>query len=108
MMVKVLLCTYATGTFSWRKIAAKLHEDGALRVLGTENFPAHRTISDFRARHIEEFETLFVQLVVMAREAGLVKLGTVTIDGTNKVIGEWNLVTLATNLRRLNGGMLCA
>lgn len=82
MMVKVLLYSYASGTFSSRKIATKLHEDVALRVLGAGNFPAHRTISDFRVRHLDEFEDLFVQVVQMAREAGLVKLGTVAIDGT--------------------------
>jgi hypothetical protein len=82
MMVKVLLYAYASGTFSSRKIAAKLHEDVALRVLGAGNFPAHRTIADFRVRHLDEFEELFVQVVQMAREAGLVKLGTVAIDGT--------------------------
>jgi transposase len=82
MMVKVLLYSYASGTFSSRGIAAKLHEDVALRVLGAGNFPAHRTIADFRVRHLEEFQDLFVQVVQMAREAGLVKLGTVAIDGT--------------------------
>jgi len=82
MMVKVLLYAYASGTFSSRKIAAKLHEDVALRVLGAGNFPAHRTISDFRVRHLDEFEDLFVQVVRMAQEAGLAKLGTVAIDGT--------------------------
>ena len=52
MMVKVLVYAYATGTFSSRKIAARLHEDVAFRVLGADNFPAHRTISDFRQRHL--------------------------------------------------------
>lgn len=82
MMVKVLLYAYASGLFSSRKIAAKLHEDVALRVLGAGNFPAHRTIADFRVRHLDEFEDLFVQVVRMAREAGLVRLGTVAIEGT--------------------------
>jgi len=41
MMLKVLVYAYATGTFSSRKIAAKLHEDVAYRVLGSDNFPAH-------------------------------------------------------------------
>jgi transposase/IS5 family transposase len=82
MMVKVLVYAYATGTFSSRKIAAKLHEDVAFRVLGADNFPAHRTISDFRQRHLPEFQVLFVQLVQMAREVGLVKLGTVALDGS--------------------------
>ncbi len=82
MMVKVMIYGYATGVFSSRKIAAKLTEDVAFRMLGAENFPAHRTISDFRKLHLEEFGNLFVQVVMMAREAGLVKMGTVAVDGT--------------------------
>jgi transposase len=82
MMVKVLIYGYATGVFSSRKIAVKLTEDVAFRVLGADNFPAHRTIADFRKLHLKAFRELFVQVVLMAREAGLVKLGTVAIDGT--------------------------
>lgn len=82
MMVKVLLYGYATGTFSSRRLATKLHEDIALRVLGAGNFPAHRTLSDFRANHLEALAGLFVQIVKLASECGLVKLGTVAIDGT--------------------------
>ena len=82
MMVKVLIYGYATGTFSSRKLAAKLHEDVALRVLAAENYPAHRTLSDFRALHLQELSALFVQVVRLARECGLVKLGTVAVDGT--------------------------
>ena len=82
MMLKVLVYAYATGTFSSRKIAAELHEDVAFRLLGADNFPSHRTISDFRQRHLAEFRELFVQLVQMAGEAGLVKLGTVAVDGS--------------------------
>ena len=82
MMVKVLIYGYATGVFSSRKIARKLHEDIAFRVLGAGNFPAHRTISDFRAFHLKELSELFVQVVRLAREMGLVKLGTVAVDGT--------------------------
>jgi transposase len=82
MMVKVLVYAYATGVFSSRKIARKLHEDVAFRVLGAENFPAHRTVCDFRALHLEELAALFVQVLKLAQEMGLVKLGTVAIDGT--------------------------
>lgn len=82
MMVKVLLYGYATGTFSSRKLAKKLHEDVAFRVLGGENFPAHRTIAEFRQQHLTAFQDLFVQVVRVAKEVGLVKLGTVAIDGT--------------------------
>ena len=82
MMVKVLVYGYATGVFSSRKIARKLHEDVAFRVLAARNFPAHRTIRDFRAFHLKELSDLFVQVVRLAREMGLVKLGTIAVDGT--------------------------
>jgi len=82
MMVKVLVYAYATGVFSSRKIAKKLHEEVAFRVLGAHNFPKHRTICDFRALHLEEFSALFVQVVKLARECGLAKLGTIAVDGT--------------------------
>lgn len=82
MMVKVLVYAYATGVFSSRKIARKLHEDVAFRVLGADNFPAHRTIREFRALHLSEFTELFTQVVRLAREMGLVKLGTIAVDGT--------------------------
>lgn len=82
MMVKVLVYAYATGVFSSRKIASKLHEDVAFRVLAANNFPAHRTIREFRAAHLAEFTELFTQVVRLAREMGLVKLGTIAVDGT--------------------------
>ena len=82
MMVKVLVYGYATGVFSSRKIARKLHEDVAFRVLAAGNAPAHRTLSDFRAFHLKEMSELFVQVVRLAREMGLVKLGTIAVDGT--------------------------
>ena len=82
MMVKLLVYGYATGVFSSRKIERRQHEDLALRMLGAGNFPKHRTIRDFRALHLKELSDLFVQVVKLAREMGLVKLGTVAIDGT--------------------------
>ncbi|NML19214.1 IS1182 family transposase [Azohydromonas caseinilytica] len=82
MMVKVLVYGYATGVFSSRKIQRRLHEDLAFRFLGAGNFPHHRTIRDFRALHLQELGALFVQVVQLAREMGLVKLGAVAIDGT--------------------------
>lgn len=82
MMVKVLLYGYATGTFSSRKLAKKLEEDVAYRVLGAGNFPAHRTIAEFRQLHLKEFQELFVQVVGIAAEAGVIRLGTVAVDGS--------------------------
>lgn len=82
MMLKVLLYAYSTGTFSSRKIARKLEEDVAYRVLAAGNQPAHRTICEFRQVHLAAFRELFVQVVRIAREAGAVKLGTLALDGT--------------------------
>ncbi|HEX8954771.1 MAG TPA: IS1182 family transposase [Burkholderiaceae bacterium] len=82
MMVKILVYGYATGVFSSRKLARKLHEDVAFRVLAAGNYPAHRTLCDFRALHLKELSDLFVQVVKLAKECGLVKLGTIAVDGT--------------------------
>jgi transposase len=82
MMVTVLLYAYATGTFSSRKIARKLEEDVAYRVLAAGSFPAHRTIAEFRQQHLAAFEALFVQVVQLAREAGVVRLGALAVDGS--------------------------
>ena len=82
LMVKVLIYGYATGVFSSRKIARKLEEDVAFRVLAAGNFPKHRTICDFRQQHLNDFKALFVQVVQIAHSAGLVQLGTLVIDGT--------------------------
>jgi len=82
MMVTVLLYAYATGTFSSRRIARKLEEDVAYRVLAAGNFPAHRTIAEFRQQHLAAFEALFVQVVAIAREAGIVQVGALAVDGS--------------------------
>jgi transposase len=81
MMVTVLVYAYATGTFSSRRIARKLEEDVAYRVLAAGNFPAHRTIAEFRQQHWATFDALFVNVVQIAREAGLVQVGTLAVDG---------------------------
>ncbi|MBA2260771.1 MAG: IS1182 family transposase [Acidobacteria bacterium] len=82
MMVTVLLYAYATGTFSSRRIARKLEEDVAYRVLAAGNCPAHRTIAEFRQQHLAAFEALFVQVVQIAREAGVLRLGALAVDGS--------------------------
>jgi transposase len=82
MMVTVLLYAYATGTFSSRRIARKLEDDVAYRVLAAGNFPAHRTIAEFRQQHLAAFEALFVQVVAIAREAGIVQVGALAVDGS--------------------------
>ncbi len=82
MMLKVLIYAYAAGVFSSRKIARKLEEDVAFRVLAAGNFPKHRTLCDFRKQHLNTFKQVFIQVVQIAREAELISLGALAIDGT--------------------------
>jgi transposase/signal recognition particle subunit SEC65 len=82
MMVKVVLYAYATGTYSSRRIEAKLEDSVAFRFLAAGNEPDFRTISDFRKRHGEALTALFGQVLRLCRKAGLVKLGRVAVDGT--------------------------
>ena len=82
MLVKVLIYAYARGVFSSHKIAAKLIEDVALRVPAAGNWPYFRTINCLRQQHLATFGRLFVAVVQLARKMGLVKLGTVALDGT--------------------------
>ena len=82
MMVKVLVYGYCVGVSSSRRIAQRLHEDIAFRVLSANNTPDFRTISDFRKNHLRELSDLFVQVLELCQESGLVKLGHVALDGT--------------------------
>ena len=82
MMVKVLLYGYCIGVSSSRRIAQRLHEDIAFRVLAANNTPDFRTISDFRKDHLEALSGLFLQVLMLCCQAGLVKLGHVALDGT--------------------------
>ena len=88
MMVTVLLYAYATGTFSSRRIARKLDEDVAYRVLAAGNFPAHRTIAEFRQQYLAAFEALFVRVVQIAREVGVVQLGALTAEAAARDAAE--------------------
>ena len=82
MMVKVLTCAYATGTFSPRRIARKLEDDVTLRMLAADSFPQRRTACGFRRRHLEDFRALFVEAVRVARSMGLARFGALSVDGT--------------------------
>ena len=82
MMVKVLLYGYCIGVASSRRIAQRLHEDIAFRVLAANNTPDFRTISDFRKDHLAALSGLFLQVLAFCQRSGLVKLGHVALDGT--------------------------
>jgi hypothetical protein len=80
--VKLLIYAYAVGIFSSRKIAQALEDLVPLRYLAAGNRPSHRTLARFREAHCAEFQALFVQVVRIARAAGLVTMGTLAIDGS--------------------------
>src|SRR5882672_5602399 len=82
MLVCLLLYAYSVGVFSSRKIALACERNLAFMAIVGEDRPDFRTISDFRKLHLEAFKEVFVQVVRLAGEAGLVKLGNVSTDGT--------------------------
>src|SRR5882762_1552464 len=82
MMVCLRLYAYCVGVFSSRKIALACERNLAFLAIVGEERPDFRTISDFRKLHLEAFKAVFVQVVRLASEAGLVKLGNVSTDGT--------------------------
>lgn len=82
MMLKILIYGYCIGVRSSRKISQKCEDDVAFRYLAANNFPKFRSIADFRQRHLAAFKELFVQVLIICNEAGLVKLSHVSLDGT--------------------------
>src|SRR5437879_10222108 len=82
MMVCLLLYAYCVGVFSSRKIALACERNLAFVAIVGQDRPDFRTISDFRKLHLEAFQDVCVQVVRLAAEAGLVKLGNVSTDGT--------------------------
>lgn len=82
MLVTLLLYGYATGTFSSRRLMARCETDVAFRVIVGEDIPDFRTISDFRKRHLAALEGLFVDVLKLCAQAGLVKVGRIALDGS--------------------------
>jgi len=82
MLTKVLVYAYCVGVFSSRKIQRRLLEDIAFRVLAAGNEPDFRTIADFRKRHLTALQGLFEQVLRLARELGVPRVGRVAIDGS--------------------------
>ncbi len=82
MLTRLLLYGYATGRTSSRRIEQATYDDVAFRYLAADQHPDHDTIAQFRQRHLQALAGLFVQALRLCQRAGLVKLGTVVIDGT--------------------------
>jgi transposase len=82
VMVTIILYAYAFGVNSAREMARMLYTDVAFRCLAAGNYPDHGTINGFRNRHIEELGGMLQETVRLAREAGLARMGIVSLDGT--------------------------
>lgn len=82
MLLALLIFAYCQGVRSSRQIERRCLTDVAFRVLCAQDIPDHATIARFRAEHEDTFAALFTQVLLVAAEAGLVRLGTVAIDGT--------------------------
>ncbi len=82
MMVTLLVYAYCMGVRSSRKIAAACQRNLAFRAIVGDTPPDFRTISDFRKIHLAAFEKLFVEVLRLAGELGMVKLGNLSTDGT--------------------------
>jgi transposase len=82
LLLGLIIYGYATGVFSSRKLERASYDSVAFRFIATNEHPDHDTIAAFRRRFLKQIETLFVQVLGVARETGVLKLGTVALDGT--------------------------
>src|SRR3984893_8607020 len=81
-LLGLLVYGYATGVFSSRKLERATYDSVAFRFIAANDHPDHDTIATFRRRFLRDIEALFVKILLLAREMGVLKLGTVALDGT--------------------------
>jgi len=77
LLLAILIYGYATGVFSSRKLERATYDSVAFRFVAANEHPDHDTIAAFRKRFLKEIEALFVQVLLLGREMGLLKMGTV-------------------------------
>jgi transposase len=82
MMVALLFYGYATGTFSSRKLERATYDSVAFRFLAANQHPEHDTIATFRRRFLSEVQACFREILLIAAESGMLKIGRVSLDGT--------------------------
>jgi len=82
LLLGLLVYGYATGVFSSRKIERATFDSVAFRFIAANDHPDHDTLATFRRRFLKDIERLFVDVLILAREMGMLKLGTVALDGT--------------------------
>ena len=82
MLLALLFYSYATGVFSSRKLERATYDSVAFRYIAANDHPDHDTIATFRKRFLSELTPLFVQILLIAQQVGVLKLGKVSLDGT--------------------------
>lgn len=82
LLLGLIIYGYASGVFSSRNLERATHDSVAFRFIAANEHPDHDTIATFRRRFLKQIEALFVQVLGVAREMGVLKLGTVALDGT--------------------------
>src|SRR5271165_4882893 len=82
MLLGVLVYGYATGVFSSRKLERATYDSVAFCFIAANDHPDHDTLATFRRRFLKPIEALFVQVLLLAREMGVLKMGTIGLDGT--------------------------
>ena len=82
VMLSLLVYGYATGVFSSRRIEAATHDSIAFRYIAANEQPDHDSLCAFRKRFLPELTALFTEVLCIARQLKLLKLGTIALDGT--------------------------
>jgi transposase len=82
MLIALVFYGYATGVFSSRKLEASTYDSVAFRYIAANMHPDHDTIATFRQRFLDELKNLFVQILLIAKEKEVLKLDTVSLEGT--------------------------
>jgi transposase len=82
VLLAILVYGYATGVFSSRKLERATYDSVAFRFIAGNEHPDHDTIASFRRRFLTQIKALFVEVLKLAREMGVLQLGTVALDGT--------------------------
>ena len=82
LLLGLIVYGYATGVFSSRKLERATYDSVAFRYIAVNDHPDHDTIAAFRKRFLKQIQTLFVQVLGVAREMGVLEMGTVALDGT--------------------------
>ena len=108
VLLGLLFYGYATGVFSSRKIERATYEAVPFRFIAGNQHPDHDTLATFRRTFLPELKDLFVQVLLLAQEAGVLKLGTISLDGTrihadasrHHAVSYKRLLEVETQLRR--------